>query len=151
MPARRVALIRGRRHEGRAHRSAPGEKTERFSIEIVRDTIDLEDQAASCASRAARWTAALKLAVLELSPERGSDQTPVHDDDPGCWRRRSRRADGLLLDLSRNGGACCVAVGSRALRAQGEVVAIERTRRSRSARIPTDRPSTPALGVLIRG
>lgn len=85
------------------------EKTERFSVSIVRDTIDLKEQAAklSWATREVDGRT-LKLAVLDLRSFYG-DRSPNKrrsSDDVKALLREARKggADGLLLDLSRNGG-----------------------------------------------
>ncbi|NNL64811.1 MAG: PDZ domain-containing protein [Myxococcales bacterium] len=85
------------------------EKTERFNVSIVRDTIDLKEQAAklSWATREVDGRT-LKLAVLDLRSFYG-DRSPNKrrsSDDVKALLREARKggADGLLLDLSRNGG-----------------------------------------------
>jgi carboxyl-terminal processing protease len=88
-----------------------GEKAERFHVAIVRDKIDLEEQAAKLAFETVEHEGKrLKLAVIELPSFYGDG-----DGDPGK-RQGSRdvqrlleeakreKAQGLLLDLSRNGG-----------------------------------------------
>jgi carboxyl-terminal processing protease len=88
-----------------------GEKTERFHVAIVRDKIDLEEQAAKLRLETVEQQGKrLKLAVIELPSFYGDG-----DGDPNK-RQGSRdvqrlleeakreKAQGLLLDLSRNGG-----------------------------------------------
>ncbi len=86
-----------------------GETTERFQVTIVRDTIDLEEQAARLRLETlpdARGP--LKLGVLELTSFYG-DKDPAKRqcaDDVARLLEQAKReqADGLVLDLSRNGG-----------------------------------------------
>ena len=113
MPLRDVVrLIRGRkgtRVELTVLRQ--GEKTERFHVAIVRDKIDLEEQAAKLRFEERELDGkTLKLAVIELPSFYGDGDGS--DQAPGLARRAAaaragearRRRDGLLLDLSRNGG-----------------------------------------------
>lgn len=113
MPLREVVdLIRGKKGT-RVHLTVvrEGEKTERFHVAIVRDEINLEEQAAKLEVRTVEHQGKqLKLAVIELPSFYGDG-----DGDPD-GRQGSRdvqrlleqvkeaKADGLLLDLSRNGG-----------------------------------------------
>jgi carboxyl-terminal processing protease len=86
-----------------------GEPAERFEVTIVRDTIDLEEQAASLRYETVPGEdGPLKLAVLELTSFYG-DKDPTKRqcaDDVARLLDQARReqADGLVLDLSRNGG-----------------------------------------------
>jgi carboxyl-terminal processing protease len=113
MPLREVVnKIRGKKGT-RVHLTVvrEGEKAERFHVAIVRDKIDLEEQAAKLRLETVeREGARLKLAVIELPSFYGDG-----NGDPGK-RQGSRdvqrlleeakreKAQGLLLDLSRNGG-----------------------------------------------
>lgn len=113
MPLREVVnKIRGKKGT-RVHLTVlrEGEKSERFHIAIVRDKIDLEEQAAKLRLETVEQQGRrLKLAVIELPSFYGDG-----DGDPGK-RQGSRdvhrlleeakreKAQGLLLDLSRNGG-----------------------------------------------
>jgi carboxyl-terminal processing protease len=107
------------------------DRTERFSIEIVRDTIDLEEQAAKLRFEERDVDGKhLKLAVLEL-PSFYGDADPTKrqcTDDMGrlLAQVKQEKADGLLLDLSRNGGGLlqhAVEISGYFLR-EGDVVAI---------------------------
>ncbi len=111
MPLREtVSLIRGKKGtEVRLTILRKTETTERFSVSIVRDEINLEDQAAKLRFEMREVDGeTLKLAILELPSFYG-------DSDPSkrqCTEDVARllrevnvaHADGLLLDLSRNGG-----------------------------------------------
>jgi carboxyl-terminal processing protease len=113
MPLREVVnRIRGKKGT-RVHLTVvrEGDKTERFHVAIVRDKIDLEEQAAKLRLETIeKDSKQLKLAVIELPSFYGDG-----DGDPGK-RQGSRdvqrlleeakreKAQGLLLDLSRNGG-----------------------------------------------
>jgi carboxyl-terminal processing protease len=113
MPLREVVnRIRGKKGT-KVHLTVvrEGERTERFHIAIVRDKIDLEEQAAKLRLETVEQAGkSLKLAVIELPSFYGDG-----DGDPGK-RQGSRdvhrlleeakreKAQGLLLDLSRNGG-----------------------------------------------
>jgi carboxyl-terminal processing protease len=109
-----------------------GETTERFSITIVRDEIDLAEQAAKLRFEE-RTVAGIprKLAILDLPSFYG-------DPDPGKRQSSSdvaallrqvheEKADGLVLDLSRNGGGLlqhAVTISGFFLR-KGEIVGIQ--------------------------
>lgn len=87
----------------------PGDPPERFSVTIVRDKIDLEEQAAKVRFETVeRDGQKLKLAVLELPGfygDRDSTKRQAERDVKELLQKvREARADGLLLDLSRNGG-----------------------------------------------
>jgi carboxyl-terminal processing protease len=113
MPLREVVnRIRGKKGT-KVHLTVvrEGEKTERFHVAIVRDKIDLEEQAAKLRLETVEQQGKrLKLAVIELPSFYGDG-----DGDPNK-RQGSRdvqrlleeakreKAQGLLLDLSRNGG-----------------------------------------------
>jgi carboxyl-terminal processing protease len=87
----------------------PGDPPERFSVTIVRDKIDLEEQAAKLRYESIeRDGKTLKLAILEL-PGFYGDRDPAkrqaeRDVKDILQKVRNEKADGLLLDLSRNGG-----------------------------------------------
>ncbi len=86
-----------------------GEKTERFQVAIQRDTIDLTQQAAKLSYETVVANGReLKIAVLDL-PSFYGDQDPAKrkgSRDVARLLRQARDsdADGLILDLSRNGG-----------------------------------------------
>ena len=137
MPLREaVSLIRGKKGS-KVHLTIlrQGEKTERFLITIVRDKIDLKEQAAKLAfEERTIGERTLKLAVLEL-PSFYGDADPnkrQSTEDMARLLREVKRekADGLLLDLSRNGGGLlkhAVTISGYFLR-KGEVVAIANAR-----------------------
>jgi carboxyl-terminal processing protease len=148
MPLREaVSLIRGKKgtRVGLTVLREAGERPQRFNIAIVRDTIDLEEQAASLRyiERKA-GDRVLKLAVLELPSFYG-------DSDPGKRQSSSDVAkllreadeagvDGLLLDLSRNGGGLlqhAVTISGYFLR-EGAIVAIENARGQRQIQRDVD-------------
>jgi carboxyl-terminal processing protease len=109
-----------------------GEKTETFNIEIVRDKIDLTEQAAKLHFEETEVDGrTYKLAVLRL-PSFYGDADPSKrqctDDVAEMLRKvKEENADGLLLDLSRNGGGLlqhAVTISGFFIR-KGEVVGIE--------------------------
>ncbi len=115
-------------------RSEGGTST-RLDIDIVRDKIDLADQAAKLRFDEREVDGkTLKLAILELPSFYG-------DPDPGARQCtddvkrllaevREAKADGLLLDLSRNGGGLlqhAVTISGYFIR-KGEVVGIQDAR-----------------------
>ena len=87
-----------------------GEATERFVLAIVRDKIKLEDQAAALRFEEVPKGdgTTMKLAVLEL-PSFYGGRNPTERQSSRDMREllrqvKEQKADGLLLDLSRNGG-----------------------------------------------
>ncbi len=85
------------------------ETTERFNTTIVRDKINLEEQAAKLRfeTRAVDGRN-VKLAILELPSFYGdrdsSKRQSIKDVQDLIDQAEKEKADGLLLDLSRNGG-----------------------------------------------
>ncbi len=109
-----------------------GDSTEKFNIEIVRDKIDLAEQAANLRFVEQEVDGEkLKLAVLEL-PSFYGDADPskrqcTEDVAELLQQVNEAEADGLLLDLSRNGGGLlqhAVAISGFFIR-KGEIVGIE--------------------------
>jgi carboxyl-terminal processing protease len=105
-----VRLIRGRKGSRvRLTVLRQGETVERFEVSIVRDKIDLEEQAAKLRFETREVDGrALKLAVVEL-PSFYGDRDPSKRQGSRDLERilrqvREEKADGVLLDLSRNGG-----------------------------------------------
>jgi carboxyl-terminal processing protease len=105
-----VRMIRGKK--GTSVRLAvlrQGASTERFTVRLVRDKIDLEEQAAKLRFvTVPRKGHDLKLAILDL-PSFYGDKEPgarqATDDVERLLETLKReKADGLVLDLSRNGG-----------------------------------------------
>lgn len=106
-----VRLIRGKKGtQVRLTVLRQGEKTESHDFTITRDKIDLKEQAARL-----RWQdverggRTLKLAVIELPSfyggGRGKEARDAVRDVRNLLREvRDKKADGVLLDLSRNGG-----------------------------------------------
>jgi carboxyl-terminal processing protease len=112
-----------------------GEKTERFPLSIVRDTIDLAEQAAKLRFEERELKGKkYKLALVEL-PSFYGDQDPTRrqctdDLEKILAQVKEAGADGLLLDLSRNGGGLlehAVKISGFFLR-KGEVVGVENSR-----------------------
>ena len=148
MPLREaVALIRGKAGS-RVNLTVlrEGDSTERFNVAIVRDKIDLEEQAASLRTEEREVGGRkLKLAVLEL-PSFYGDTDPTQRQSTKDVERLLRqataeKADGLLLDLSRNGGGLlqhAVAISGYFLRS-GAIVAIENSDGDRQIQRDTDR------------
>ncbi len=106
-----VRLIRGKRGTTvRLSILRQKESTERFVVSIVRDKIKLEDQAAALRFEQIPIEdgKTLKLAVLEL-PSFYGGRNPTERQSSRDMRDllrqvKEEKADGLLLDLSRNGG-----------------------------------------------
>jgi len=171
MPLRdAVSLIRGEKGtEVRLTVLREGEETRLFSTSIVRDTIDLEEQAAKLRFvTREKGERALTLAVLEL-PSFYGDADPSKrqsTDDVARLLEEARKkgADGLLLDLSRNSGglldhAIAISgyfirrgpvVGVRNARGQREILADrdERTLWSGPLVVHTSRLSASAAEIL---
>jgi carboxyl-terminal processing protease len=134
MPLREaVALIRGRKGtEVGLTVLRQGEKTDRFVVTIVRDTIDLAEQAAKLRFEERRiGDETLKLAVIELPSFYGDSGSAArqctNDVERLLNEAREAGADGLVLDLSRNGGGLlehAVRISGFFIRT-GEVVRIE--------------------------
>jgi carboxyl-terminal processing protease len=129
-----------------------GEKTEKFNIEIVRAKIDLGEQAAKLRFEERKVDGRdYKLAVLTL-PSFYGDADPSKrqctDDVAQLLRQvEEEGADGLLLDLSRNGGGLlqhAVIISGYFIR-EGEVVGIEDSRGRRQLLADRDK------GVLYTG
>ncbi len=106
-----VRLIRGRKGtEVQLTILRQGEKTERFNVLIERDQIDLEQQAAKLRiEEVERGGRTLKLGVLDLPSFYGGDRDPAKRLGSRDVRRllakaKREKIDGLVLDLSRNGG-----------------------------------------------
>jgi carboxyl-terminal processing protease len=112
-----------------------GDTTERFSITIVRDKIELSEYAAKLRfEERVLGDRKLKLAILDLpsfygDPDPGKRQSTT--DVAKLLRQvKEEKADGLLLDLSRNGGGLlphAVTISGFFIR-EGEVVSIENSR-----------------------
>jgi len=114
-------------------------ENERFNVTIVRDTVDLKEQAADL-----RWETrtvdgrTLKLGVIEL-PSFYGDRSPGKrrsSEDVRNLLEEARKggADGLLLDLSRNGGGnleYAVAISGLFIERGGIVAIRESTGRSK--------------------
>ncbi len=134
MPLRdAVSLIRGK--EGTTVRLTvlrQADTTDRFEVAIVRQEINLEDQAASLRVEEREIDGrTLKLAILEL-PSFYGDSDPSKrqctDDVARLLREvNEMKADGLVLDLSHNGGGLlthAVTVSGFFLR-KGEIVKVK--------------------------
>ena len=137
MPLRdSVSLIRGKKGTTvRLTVLRQAETTERFTVAIVRDEISLEDQAAALRFEEREVDGqTLKLAILEL-PSFYGDADPSKrqctDDVAKLLREvNEANADGLVLDLSRNGGGLlnhAVTVSGFFLR-KGEIVKVQDVR-----------------------
>jgi carboxyl-terminal processing protease len=137
MPLREaVSLIRGKKGSTvNLTVLRQDEETRRFSLAIVRDKIDLAEQAASLRFETLeRDGQPYKLAVIELPSFYGDsdpDQRQCTDDVERLLTQViEAEADGLLLDLSRNGGGLlehAVKISGFFIR-KGEVVGVQNAR-----------------------
>lgn len=134
MPLRDVvAMIRGKRGtKVRLTVLRQSDETKRFDVEIERDAVTIEDAAATLEFQDVTLDGKkLKLAVLDL-PTFYGDQDPSKRQSGRDVRDllrqvREAKADGLLLDLSRNGGGkleSSVEIAGLFIR-QGGVVAVK--------------------------
>jgi carboxyl-terminal processing protease len=105
-----VRLIRGKRGT-KVHLTVlrQGEQTERLKVTIVRDKINLEDGAAKLRFEDVNVEGKkYKLAVLELPSfyggQNASERQSSDDMRSLLKQAKAEKADGLLLDLWRNGG-----------------------------------------------
>jgi len=131
MPLRdAVSLIRGKKGT-RVHLTVL-RNTERLAVVIVRDKIDLTEQAAKLRFESREFKGkTFKLAIIEL-PSFYGDADPsrrqcTDDLEKLLETVRKEKADGLLLDLSRNGGGLlehAVKISGFFIR-RGEVVGVE--------------------------
>jgi carboxyl-terminal processing protease len=108
-----VRLIRGKRGtKVKLTVMRDGSPPERFQVEIVRDKIDLEEQAAKLEIEEVDVEGrALKLGVLELpgfygggDPRNPMERLASRDVRRLLEQARREQVDGLLLDLAFNGG-----------------------------------------------
>ncbi len=123
-----------------------GTKAERFTAELVRDKINLEQGAAKLRYEEIKsGDAVFKMAVIEL-PTFYGDKDPTHRQASTDVKRllgqiRREGADGLVLDLSRNGGGLldyAVEISGYFL-TEGGIVAVGNSRqRARVYRDPDD-------------
>jgi carboxyl-terminal processing protease len=130
-----------------------GEKTERFQVAIQRDTIDLTQQAAKLSFETVVVNdRKLKIAVLDL-PSFYGDQDPSKRKGSRDVARllqqvRDSEADGLILDLSRNGGGLledAVAISGFFI-SEGGIVAVKESD-DNQGRVMED----PDDGILFNG
>ena len=146
-----VRLIRGRKGTTvRLTVLRQGETVQRFEVPIVRDKIDLEEQAAKLRMVEREVDGRkLKLAVVEL-PSFYGDRDPSKRQGSRDVARildqvRESKADGVLLDLSRNGGGLledAVRISGFFI-AEGAVVGMRgTTERSRVLNDPTTQSTT---------
>lgn len=149
-----VRLIRGRKGS-RVQLTVlrQGDRTERFHVAIERDTIDLEEQAAKLRVETLEVEGrTVRMGVLDLPSFYGGDRDPAKRLGSRDVRRllaqvRREKLDGLLLDLSRNGGGLledAVTISGFFIH-EGGVVAV-RDGSDRSRVIPD-----PDKGLLYRG
>ncbi|MEM7410706.1 MAG: S41 family peptidase [Myxococcota bacterium] len=137
MPLREaVSLIRGKKGtKVTLTVLRQGEDTLRFPLTIVRDKIDLAEQAASLRfEMREREGKPYKLAIIDLPSFYGDsdpDERQCTDDVEKLLREvEEAKADGLLLDLSRNGGGLlehAVKISGFFIR-KGEVVGVQNAR-----------------------
>jgi carboxyl-terminal processing protease len=137
MPLREaVSLIRGKKGT-KVHLTVlrQGDETQRFPLVIVRDKIDLAEQAASLRFETReRNGKPFKLAIIDLPSFYGDSdpgQRQCTDDVENLLKQvKEAKADGLLLDLSRNGGGLlehAVKISGFFIR-KGEVVGVQNSR-----------------------
>jgi carboxyl-terminal processing protease len=145
-----VRLVRGKKGT-KVHLTVLRDK-ERLQVTIVRDRIDLEQQAAQLDIREVATPAGtLKLAVLDL-PSFYGDGDPrkrqgSRDVRKLLFEARKAEVDGLVLDLSRNGGGLledAVKITGFFLR-DGGVVSVRDT--AQASRVHKD----PDRGILYSG
>ncbi len=105
-----VRMIRGKKGSVvRLSLLRQGATTERYTVRLVRDKINLEEQAAKLRFEEVKsGDKTYKLAVLDLPSFYGDKDTGARQatDDVQKLLKEAKdaKADGLLLDLSRNGG-----------------------------------------------
>ena len=130
-----------------------GEKTERFQVAIQRDTIDLMEQAAKLSfETVVADDREIKIALLDL-PSFYGDRDPSkrkgsRDVARLLKQARDSKADGLILDLSRNGGGLledAVAISGFFI-SEGGIVAVKESDQKES-RVMED----PDDGILFSG
>jgi len=149
-----VRLIRGKKGT-RVHLTIlrQGENTERFQVAIQRDTIDLMEQAAKLSfETVVEDGRKLKIAVLDL-PSFYGDQDPSkrkgsRDVARLLLQAKESKADGLILDLSRNGGGLledAVAISGFFI-SEGGIVAVKESD-EKEGRVMPD----PDDGILFTG
>jgi carboxyl-terminal processing protease len=117
-----------------------GEKTETFDVKITRDKIDLQEQAAKLTMEDRKVSTpngpkTLKIAVIDLPSFYGggerSGRSSYLDMKRLVLEAKAKKADGMVLDLSRNGGGLledAVRISGLFLR-KGGVVATKDTNR----------------------
>lgn len=106
-----VNMIRGKKNTiVRLEILRQSDKSERLTVAITRDTINLEEQAANIRYETRSVNnKSYKLAVLDLPAFYGDTST---ESKRQCWKdvekllreANENKVDGLVLDLSRNGG-----------------------------------------------
>jgi len=155
-----VKLIRGKKGT-RVHLTVlrREEKTERFTVAIVRDKIDLDEKAAQIRFEEVEQDGRkLKLAILELPAFYGDG-----DGDPSkrlasrdvlrlLEEAKREEADGLLLDLSRNGGGLlddAVRISGFFIRKGGIVAVRDTNDRTRVHQDPDDSVVWPGPMVVL--
>jgi carboxyl-terminal processing protease len=134
MPLRdAVSLIRGKKGtEVKLTVLRQGKHTERFLVTIIRDKVNLEEQAAKLRFEEREADGkTLKIAILELPSFYGgaSPSERQSTDDVARLLRQvnAEKVDGLVLDLSRNGGGLldhAVTISGFFVR-KGEIVGVE--------------------------
>jgi carboxyl-terminal processing protease len=113
------------------------DKTKRFDVTITRDKIDLSDQAARIEYKTRKvGTKTHKIGVITLPSFYGSKQGEVRscytDVKKLIQEAKSKKVDGIVLDLSSNGGGLldeAVNITGLFIRS-GSVVAVKHTQRS---------------------
>lgn len=110
-----------------------GEKTEKFKATIIRDRINLEEQAAKLKiEKVNSHGKDLKLAVIDLPSFYGDKNRSSYTDIKNLIKKsHSEKIDGMILDLSRNSGGLLdesVRISGLFIR-QGGIVATQMARR----------------------
>jgi carboxyl-terminal processing protease len=134
----------------------PGEKTQKFNIEIVRDKIDLAEQAAKLRFEEREVDGkSYKLAILTLPSFYGDSDRESRQCTEDVARLlaqvQEEKADGLLLDLSRNGGGLlqhAVEISGFFIQ-KGEIVGIEDSRGRRQLLVDPDPRHTLYSGPMV--
>lgn len=152
-----VKLIRGKKDtKVRLTVLRQGKTTERLNFTIVRDKIDLKEQAAKLRwENIPRGKSTIKVAVIDLPSfyggSRPGSRSCVDDVRNLLKQARDGGAQGVVLDLSRNGGGLLSAAVdiSGLFLAQGNVVGVKGLGQKQADALPDRDPSIEWSGPLV--